>query len=184
MTDAPAQLLSLLKQMANARQMNRLEVLYGPDDGPYEWQKRFHNMGIDHPERAVIAANQVGKTYCGGAEVAIHLTGRYPKWWKGRRFDEPTYWIVSGQTNVLTRNVLQAELFGGMKEGERRPSGEGWVPAECIGEFTFRQCGIPNVFDQVRVQHVSGPCPRSRLCLCEQWSYAGVADRILEVLDD
>ena len=35
-----------------------------------------------------------------------------------------------------------------------------------------------------RVQHVSGPCPRSRLCLCEQWSYAGVADRILEVLDD
>jgi hypothetical protein len=37
-----------------------------------------------------------------------------------------------------------------------------------------------------RVQHVSGPCPRSecRFCLCEQWSYAGVADRILEVLDD
>ena len=40
-------------------------------------------------ERLLMAGNQVGKTTCGAAELAIYLTGRYPDWWDGRRFDRP-----------------------------------------------------------------------------------------------
>ena len=36
-----------------------------------------------------MAANRVGKSYVGAMEMAIHLTGEYPKWWKGKRFKEP-----------------------------------------------------------------------------------------------
>lgn len=34
-----------------------------------------------------MAGNQLGKTLAGGFEAAIHATGRYPDWWKGKRFD-------------------------------------------------------------------------------------------------
>jgi hypothetical protein len=37
-------------------------------------------------QRLIYGGNQVGKTLCCAAEVAWHLTGLYPKWWKGKRF--------------------------------------------------------------------------------------------------
>ena len=37
-----------------------------------------------------MAGNQLGKTLAGGVEAAMHVTGRYPDWWQGKRFDEPT----------------------------------------------------------------------------------------------
>ena len=38
---------------------------YGADNiGAYPWQIEFHNAGIDHPERMLMAANRVGKTQC------------------------------------------------------------------------------------------------------------------------
>jgi hypothetical protein len=40
-----------------------------------------------HRERLLMAANQVGKTLAGAAEAAFHLTGRYPDWWEGRRWE-------------------------------------------------------------------------------------------------
>ena len=36
-----------------------------------------------------MAANQVGKTLAGAAEAAFHLTGRYPDWWQGKRWERP-----------------------------------------------------------------------------------------------
>src|SRR3990167_2237350 len=54
--------------------------------GPYPWQVEFHNAGKDNPERLLQAANRVGKTRTAAAEVAIHASGQYPSWWKGRRF--------------------------------------------------------------------------------------------------
>src|SRR5262245_9896377 len=57
---------------------------------PYPKQAAFHSAGALHRERLLMAANQSGKTLAGGMEVAMHATGRYPDWWKGRRFDRPT----------------------------------------------------------------------------------------------
>jgi hypothetical protein len=46
--------------------------------------------GSPHRERLALCANRVGKTLgMGGYETALHLTGRYPEWWIGHRFDRP-----------------------------------------------------------------------------------------------
>jgi len=68
---------------------DRLAGLY-PDDGPlaralYPKHLAFFAAGRAHQERCMMAANRVGKTFAGGYETALHLTGRYPHWWEGRR---------------------------------------------------------------------------------------------------
>src|SRR5262249_31712966 len=63
---------------------------------PYQKQQEFHEAGLLHRERLLMAANQVGKTWAGGCEIAMHVTGRYPNWWRGRRFDRPTVGWVAG----------------------------------------------------------------------------------------
>ena len=56
---------------------------------PYLKQREFHAAGATYRERLLMTANQVGKSYCGAAEAAYHLTGKYPEWWEGRRWNRP-----------------------------------------------------------------------------------------------
>lgn len=128
----------------------------GVNGGPHPHQEEFHAAGAFSNERMILAGNRTGKTRSCAAELACHLTGWYPSWWRGRRFDGPVQWIAAAPTNELTRDGAQFELFGSMEEGERYPSGEGWVPREAIGKVTFRQCGVANVMDTARVKHISG----------------------------
>ena len=59
-----------------------------------------------------MAANRVGKTYCGAVETAYHMTGNYPEWWKGRKFTKPGKVWAAGESNDTTRDIIQKELFG------------------------------------------------------------------------
>ncbi len=160
--DKVEQLLDLLQELDETTMENQLSEFYsdtyenGLEGGPYAWQEEFHNMGFNHRERAIIAGNRVGKTRTAAAEVAIHLTGLYPPWWKGKQFTQPTDWIVAAPTNELCRDILQLALVGNMREGEKAPDGKGWIPASCIQDFGWRQCGVANVMDTLRVKHVSG----------------------------
>ena len=126
------------------------------DGRPYPWQIDFHNAGAENRERAIIAGNQTGKTRTCGAEVAIHATGEYPDWWQGHRFSNPPKIIIGSETNETLRDPQQIELYGEFKPESRDPSGMGWVPRDRILGYTFRQCGITGVFDEVRVGHSSG----------------------------
>lgn len=164
MRDPKAKLHSLMAELVESRRRNRLLVEYGQPwvagaKGVYPWQRDFHNAGATHMERAVIAANQTGKSTAGAAETAMHLTGIYPEWWEGRRFDQPTDGIAAAPTNEILRDTVQEQLFGKVdcenSETKDLP-GTGWVPKATIGEFGFRQCGVNNVLDFVRVKHVSG----------------------------
>ena len=121
---------------------------------PYPWQVTWHDAGADNVERAIIAANQVGKTRTIAAEVGVHNTGIYPSWWKGRRFDCPNEWFVSGETNKSTRDICQRALLGKIQE-DRAPTGEGWIPKSLIGLYKFRTVGIPDVLDTVQVRHIA-----------------------------
>lgn len=49
---------------------------------PYAKQVKFHNAGAEYRERLFMAGNQLGKTWAGAFETAMHLTGRYPDWWQ------------------------------------------------------------------------------------------------------
>ena len=126
----------------------------GEGGPPYPWQVIWHNAGAENTERAIMAANQAGKTRMCAVETAMHQTGLYPPWWKGRRFDCPTEWFVSGETNKSTRDICQKALLGKIEE-DRAPSGEGWIPRSLIGLYKFRQTGIPDVLDTVQVRHIA-----------------------------
>lgn len=98
-----------------------------------------------------MAGNRVGKTVVGAYEVTLHLTGEYPDWWDGRRFEGPTDWWAAGDTSETTRDIVQNELMGPVGQ-----IGCGLIPkARIIGEPT-RKRSIADAIDTVRVQHVSG----------------------------
>lgn len=120
---------------------------------PYAWQAGFHARSLDCPQRAIIAANRVGKTECGGAETAYHLTGKYPSWWVGRRFKHPVKWWAAGVNNIKTRDKVQGVLLGEPMAPER--FGTGFIPFEDI-LGTVRFPGVPEAFSAAKIKHQSG----------------------------
>lgn len=120
---------------------------------PYTKQRAFHDAGREHRERLFMAGNQLGKTVAGGFEVAMHLTGRYPDWWDGRVFNEPTKWWVSGVTGESTRDNPQRILVGPpQREGEW---GTGAIPFDAISDHQ-RARGVPDALDSVVVKWGGG----------------------------
>lgn len=130
---------------------------------PYEWQKDFHAAGFKNPERMLMAANRVGKTLSAACEVSYHLTGDYPEWWAGKRFDKPTLIWTGSPTNETSKDIVQTELLGDL--GEKL--GTGWVPKYLlIGKPTTRQAGVKNVVDTFQVRHKSGGVS---VCVCKTY---------------
>ena len=85
----PSSLEALLSRLQAESERRRSRNRLLPAIRPYPKQAAFHAAGALHRERLLMAGNQLGKTYSGAAEAAIHLTGRYPDWWEGRRWDRP-----------------------------------------------------------------------------------------------
>lgn len=120
---------------------------------PYAKQKEFHDAGKEHRERLFMAGNQLGKTVAGGFEVAMHLTGRYPDWWSGCRFERPVKWWAAGVTGESTRDNPQRILIGPpAREGAW---GTGAIPGDCLVKWD-RARGVPNALDTVVVRHETG----------------------------
>lgn len=140
----------------------KIDTMY-PDTGPlrrelYSKHLEFFKAGASYRERCAMAANRVGKTEgMGGYETALHLTGRYPEWWEGRRFDKPVRFWAAGKTNETTRDIVQNKLFGRViGSGTAKCfSGTGLVYADCIERVGWKQ-GVTDLADTVYVKHVSG----------------------------
>ena len=120
---------------------------------PYGFQADFHAASSDNNQVLLMAANRVGKTYCGAAEMAYHLTGLYPEGWKGRTYNRPIKAWAAGTTNEKTRDILQAALLGDPKDPAA--FGTGSVPADTV-TATTRKPGIPNALSAFAVKHISG----------------------------
>ncbi|WP_460917518.1 terminase large subunit domain-containing protein, partial [Staphylococcus aureus] len=65
-----------------------------------------------------MTGNRCGKTYTGAFIMACHLTGRYPEWWTGRKYDRPVNCWAAGISTDTTRDILQSELLGDWKNPE------------------------------------------------------------------
>ena len=117
---------------------------------PYDRQLAFHNAGAKYRERMLCAANQSGKTFCAGMEAAMHATGRYPDWFKGKRFDKPTVGWACSVSGEVARDTVQRILLG--RSGA---IGTGCIPKDAILE-TVTARGIADLVGTIKVQHVSG----------------------------
>lgn len=149
MTDALKELEPLLAERERRRAENRLAYYE-----PYPKQAEFHALGATKRERALIAGNQVGKTYCAAAEVAMHLTGRYPEWWNGHRFTKPILAWALGITQTSTRDTGQLQLLG--------PAGDfgtGFLPRETIDGVRMGR-GISDSVDVATILHKTGGVSR------------------------
>jgi phage terminase large subunit-like protein len=114
-------------ELASRRERNRLAFYK-----PYAKQREFHAAGRVHDERLLQAANQIGKTTCGAMEWAMHLSGRYPDWWEGKRFDGPVRMWASGVTAESTRDNPQRVLVGPPQLKHRW--GTGAIPFDALKE--------------------------------------------------
>jgi len=145
----PSLLLKRLETEAKRRRdTNRLKYY-----APYAKQKQFHAEGAEHSERLFMAGNQLGKTLAGGAEWAIHLTGRYPDWWKGATLDKSVIFWASGVTGESTRDNPQRILIGNPPRED--DWGTGLIPKDALIDYD-RAMGVPNLLDNYVVKWGGG----------------------------
>lgn len=144
----------LLEELQRRRRENKLATLF-PDSGQlsrFEYPKfmEFFEAGAHILERAMLAGNRCGKSIAGGFEDTLHLTGEYPDWWEGRRFDEPVRMWACGDTAKTVRDILQLILLG-----PAGSFGTGLIPAATL-ERTWNKSGVPNAIEIAHVKHKSG----------------------------
>ena len=121
------------------------------DYTPYPKQLEFHAMGRTKSSRLLRAGNQLGKSFAIGGEGAMHLTGEYPKWWNGRRWNRPITAWACGQSATATRDNIQRILLGEIG----RP-GTGSIPKRCLTDVKGMAKGVSNLYDFIRIRHKSG----------------------------
>jgi phage terminase large subunit-like protein len=120
---------------------------------PYKKQAMFHALSATVRERLFMAGNQLGKTWSGAFEMAMHLTGEYPDWWEGRRFDRAIRAIAGSESSELTRDAIQRLLVGPPEDESLW--GTGAIPKERIASWS-RKAGVPNALDSVTVRCKAG----------------------------
>lgn len=138
---------------------------FGPGNvGAYDWQIDFHNASGEYRERCIMGGNRVGKTQTPGAEVSMHMTGEYPPWFTGRRFETANHGWICGESWEQVRDVLAVSLLGETKN----EIGTGWLPKDKIIDVTYRQAGVTEVPDQIKVRHKNGGISTAQFKTYEQ----------------
>jgi phage terminase large subunit-like protein len=120
---------------------------------PFEHQQKFFAT-CEAPRRGILAANRIGKTVSTCYETAMHLTGLYPEWWTGYRFDKAITAMVAGEGWQQVAMVLQQELLGTQDVKLKDSLGTGAIPKACIVTDTMRSDGANCI--GVEIMHVSG----------------------------
>ncbi|MDU1699706.1 MAG: terminase family protein, partial [Citrobacter freundii] len=168
--DEQIELLDLLEEEERYRETH---LLY--EFTPYGKQREFIDAGSEYPERCFMAGNQLGKSYTGGAEVAFHLTGRYPgtkgypsdgaygETWGGKRFCEPVVFWVGGETNETVTKTTQRILCGRIEENDE--PGYGSIPKEDIISWK-KSPFFPNLVDHLLVKHHNADGVEDGISIC------------------
>lgn len=124
---------------------------------PYPKQALFHALGATKRERLLRAGSQQGKTLAGAAEMAMHLTGLYPEWWEGRRWDLPIRAWAGGKDGTSVRDSICLLLLG---PPDKR--GTGMIPKAMIDDIRTSR-GLADGVDTVIVRHSNSKSDRSYL---------------------
>lgn len=138
--------------------MSRRKIYtYYPDAGNlrrelYKKHLSFFSAGKTYRQRLMLAANRVGKTEGVGLyETTLHLTGDYPAWWDGRRFDKKVKWWAAGDTKQTVREILQDKMLGPVGAW-----GTGLIPGDMIHKIVRGGGSVADSVDMIYVKHKSG----------------------------
>ena len=134
---------------------------------PNPKQLEFHNL--TETERMLRAGNQIGKTFCGAAQMTFDALATYPAWYKGRKFlikppiERPHDFVgwAGCTTSTTTRDGIQIKLLGDVSQADGL--GTGMIPLDnIIGKPTMSR-GISNFVDTVTLRRETGGAAAIRL---------------------
>jgi len=143
----------IIRELERRKVRNRIDTFYQTPENRagYPVHMAFFEAGKSYRQRLALAANRVGKTEgMGGYETTLHLTGKYPDWWKGRRFTKPVSWWIGGDTATTVRDIIQFKLLG--KTGDY---GTGLIPYDNVIDTTNKR-GVPDAVENIYIKHISG----------------------------
>lgn len=149
--------LLMLKELLDDRKRKTHRDTYFPDKGPlrrelYPKHCQFMAAGAEYKFRLFMAGNRTGKSLSAAFELSCHLTGQYPHWWTGKRFDVPNQWWVCGVDSKTLLNTLQPLLLGQVGE-----FGTGMIPFDCLDFDTLKDAKRADTpISMFRVKHISG----------------------------
>lgn len=138
-------MIALVEEKRKRERENKLRLYR-----PYAKQAEFHANGLSFRERLLMAGNQLGKTWSAGFETSMHLTGRYPDWWKGREFKKPVAGWAAGVTSEVTRDSVQRVLCG-----RSNAIGTGAIPKDAIKDKSMKR-GVADAIDTLVIRHGGG----------------------------
>lgn len=147
--------LQLLEALEKKLKYNKFDSIF-PEEGKYKRESyakamKFFEAGSKYKQRLLAGGNRTGKTLSGGFEMVCHLTGKYPSWWKGRKFLNPVKAWAVGKSNQVVKEVQQECLLGPLTD-----LGSGLIPKDLIIGLPVRKVGVANAIELVRVKHISG----------------------------
>jgi phage terminase large subunit-like protein len=149
-TPDPAKIMRLAKQAltsAEYRKKFHAADFFGPQEF-YEPQLKFFAEGKTHHQRLLRGGNQVGKSFSAAFEASLHMTGRYPRWWPGKKFNKATRGWVVGVTAQLVRDGPQRQLVS--RQGE---FGSGTIPLASFAAKPVMVPGGTGSIDTLSVAH-------------------------------
>lgn len=140
-----------LESLLENQKYNQIDKFY-PETGPYSrhnYPKKmeFFEKTSLHSIMGLLGANGSGKTTDGSLLTYWHNSGKYPKWWKGHRFNIGPLqsWVIGKSTKQLS--AIQDALFGSYLE-----PGTGIIPKHDIVE-TKAMPGANDIFGIVYLRH-------------------------------
>lgn len=148
MDSSEERLLQLVKELQERQKFWKMKSF-----SPYGWQRTYISESHKNQQLLAMTGNRCGKTFTGAYIMAVHLTGIYPDWWEGHRFEGPIEAWAAGISTDTTRDILQSELLGDWKNPDKY--GTGMIPKELIVSVVNKP-QVPGAVQSVLVRHVSG----------------------------
>lgn len=130
---------------------------------PNPKQLEFHATGLIARERMFRAGNRVGKSFSVSREGAMHLTGVYPEWWNGYKYENPINMWAAGISGKEMLQLTEYYIGNLSQPGAIHPS------------LIVKQNLLENLY---YVQHSSGGVSRLRIKTYEQQADAWQAETV------
>lgn len=142
-----AEQLRLTRLEADLRKWERAKFFT-----PYPKQRAFIAASRDTFELMMSGGNGVGKTELGAFIMACHLTGEYPEWWEGHRWEQPIEAWACGSAGDQIIKTVQLKLFGRLGE----EYGTGMIPRRALIGEPVRSRHAVGLIASASVRHKSG----------------------------